>query len=240
MSGGQLSVPMVLRTQGGSGGRAGAQHSQSLEAWLTHIPGLKVVMPATAADAAGLLRSAIADPNPIVFVENKSLYFRRESVPDPTEPVPLGRAQVRRRGRDVTIVALSRLVGEALTAAERLAADGIEAEVIDPRSLVPLDLETIADSVRRTGRAVVAHEAVRTGGFGAELAAEVQAAAFDYLDAPVQRVGAPFMPVPLSPPLEDGYRPQSDHIYAAALHAVRWADVEDPVPVSEAGVGGAG
>ena len=145
-----------------------------------------------------------------MFVENKSLYFRRESVPDAPEPVPLGRAQVRRRGRDVTIVALSRLVGEALTAAERLAADGIEAEVIDPRTLVPLDLETIADSVRRTGRAVVAHEAVRTGGFGAELAAELQAAAFDYLDAPVQRVGAPFMPVPLSPPLEDGYRPQSD------------------------------
>jgi acetoin:2,6-dichlorophenolindophenol oxidoreductase subunit beta len=241
MSGGQLSVPMVLRTQGGSGGRAGAQHSQSLEAWLTHIPGLKVVMPATAADAAGLLRSAIADPNPVVFVENKSLYFRRESVPDAPEPVPLGRAQVRRRGRDVTIVALSRLVGEAMTAAERLASDGIEAEVIDPRTLVPLDLETIADSVRRTGRAVVAHEAVRTGGFGAELAAELQAAAFDYLDAPIQRVGAPFMPVPLSPPLEDDYRPQSDQIYAAARHAVHWADVEDPVPVrevSKAGVGG--
>jgi acetoin:2,6-dichlorophenolindophenol oxidoreductase subunit beta len=235
MSGGQLQVPMVLRTQGGSGGRAGAQHSQSLEAWLTHIPGLKVAMPATAADAAGLLRSAIADPNPVVFVENKSLYFRRESVPDTAEPVALGQAKVLRRGRDVTIVALSRLVGEALTAAERLAADGIEAEVIDPRTLVPLDLETIADSVRRTGRAVVAHEAVRTGGFGAELAAELQAAAFDYLDAPVQRVGAPFMPVPLSPPLEDGYRPQSAEIYAAACHAVRWADVEDPVPVSEAG-----
>jgi pyruvate/2-oxoglutarate/acetoin dehydrogenase E1 component len=238
MSGGQLSVPMVLRTQGGSGGRAGAQHSQSLEAWLTHIPGLKVVMPATAADAAGLLRSAIADPNPVVFVENKSLYFRRETVPDAPEAVPLGRAQIRRRGRDVTIVALSRLVGEAMTAAERLAADGIEAEVIDPRTLAPLDLETIADSVRRTGRAVVAHEAVRTGGFGAELAAELQASAFDYLDAPIQRVGAPFMPVPLSPALEDGYRPQSDQIYAAASHAVHWADVEDPVPVSETGVGG--
>ncbi|MGH2893584.1 MAG: alpha-ketoacid dehydrogenase subunit beta [Solirubrobacteraceae bacterium] len=238
MSGGQLQVPMVLRTQGGSGGRAGAQHSQSLEAWLTHIPGLKVVMPATAADAAGLLRSAIADPNPVVFVENKSLYFRRESVPQAAEPVPLGRAEIRRRGRDVTIVALSRMVGEAMTAAERLAADRIEAEVIDPRTLVPLDLETIANSVRRTGRAVVAHEAVRTGGFGAELAAELQASAFDYLDAPVQRVGAPFMPVPLSPLLEDAYRPESDQIYAAARHAVQWADVEDPVPVSDAGVGG--
>jgi acetoin:2,6-dichlorophenolindophenol oxidoreductase subunit beta len=237
MSGGQLSVPMVLRTQGGSGGRAGAQHSQSLEAWLTHIPGLKVVMPATAADAAGLLRSAIADPNPVVVVENKSLYFRRETVPDTPEPVPLGRAKVLRRGGDVTIVALSRLVGEAMIAAKRLAADGIEAEVIDPRTLIPLDLETIADSVRRTGRAVVAHEAVRTGGFGAELAAELQAAAFDYLDAPVQRVGAPFMPVPLSPSLEDGYRPQSGEIYAAARHAVRWADLEDPIPVGEVAPG---
>ncbi|MGZ4174699.1 MAG: alpha-ketoacid dehydrogenase subunit beta [Solirubrobacteraceae bacterium] len=233
MSGGQLSVPMVLRTQGGAGGRAGAQHSQSLEAWLTHIPGLKVVMPATAADAAGLLLSAIADPNPVVFVENKSLYFRRETVPEPVQPVPLGRAQVVRRGRDVTIVALSRLVGEALTAAERLAAEGIEAEVIDPRTLMPLDLDPIADSVRRTGRAVVAHEAVRTGGFGAELAAELQAAAFDYLDAPIQRVGAPFMPVPLSPPLEDDYRPQSDQIHAAVRYAVEWADREEPVAISE-------
>jgi pyruvate dehydrogenase E1 component beta subunit len=237
MSGGQLSVPMVLRTQGGSGGRAGAQHSQSLEAWLTHIPGLKVVMPATAADAAGLLRAAIADPNPVVFVENKSLYFRREPVPDAPEAVPMGRAKVLRRGRDVTIVALSRLVGEAMAAADRLAADGIEAEVIDPRTLVPLDIDTIAASVRRTGRAVVAHEAVRTGGFGAELAAELQEAAFDYLEAPIQRVGAPFEPVPLSPPLEDGYRPQSDDVYAAARHAVQWADVEEPVPVSEAGMG---
>ena len=139
----------------------------------------------------------------------------------------------------MTIVALSRLVGEAMTAAERLAADGIEAEVIDPRTLVPLDLETIAASVRRTGRAVVAHEAVRTGGFGAELAAELQAAAFDYLDAPIQRVGAPFMPVPLSPPLEDGYRPQSDEIYAAARHAVQWAEIEEPVPAGESGAGGA-
>ena len=234
MSGGQLSVPMVLRTQGGSGGRAGAQHSQSLEAWLTHIPGLKVVMPANAADAAGLLLSAIADPNPVVFVENKSLYFRREDVPDTPEPVPIGRAKILRRGRDVTIVALSRLVGDAMAAAERLAADGIEAEVIDPRTLVPLDLDPIADSVRRTGRAVVAHEAVRTGGFGAELAAELQAAAFDYLEAPIQRVGAPFMPVPLSPPLEDGYRPQSEQIDAAARYAVEWADREEPVPVSEA------
>ncbi|HEX4010737.1 MAG TPA: pyruvate dehydrogenase complex E1 component subunit beta [Solirubrobacteraceae bacterium] len=233
MSGGQLRVPMVMRTQGGAGGRAGAQHSQSLEAWLTHIPGLKVVMPATGADAAGLLLSAIADPNPVVFIENKSLYYRRETIPDAPEPLPIGRAHTLRRGRDVTIVALSRMVGEAMTAAERLAADGIEAEVIDPRTLVPLDLEPIADSVRRTGRAVVAHEAVRTGGFGGELAAELQAAAFDYLDAPIQRVGAPFMPVPLSPTLEDAYRPAAAQIEAAARLAIQWADVTEPVPLRD-------
>jgi acetoin:2,6-dichlorophenolindophenol oxidoreductase subunit beta len=222
MSGGQLSVPLVLRTQGGAGGRAGAQHSQSLEAWLTHVPGLKVVMPSSAADAAGLLASAIADPNPVVFVENKSLYFRREMVNESPEPLALGQAHWLRPGRDVTIVALSRMVGEALAAAQRLAAEGIEAEVIDPRTLVPLDLEPIAASVRRTGRAVVAHEAVRAGGFGAELAAQLQEAAFDYLEAPIQRVGAPFTPVPLSPSLEDAYRPGSEEIYAAARTTIEW------------------
>jgi pyruvate/2-oxoglutarate/acetoin dehydrogenase E1 component len=222
MSGGQLSVPLVLRTQGGAGGRAGAQHSQSLEAWLTHVPGLKVVMPSSAADAAGLLASAIADPNPVVFIENKSLYFRREMVSESPEPLPLGQAHLLRPGRDVTIVALSRMVGDALAAAERLAAEGIEAEVIDPRTLVPLDLEPMAASVRRTGRAVVAHEAVRAGGFGAELAAQLQEAAFDYLEAPIQRVGAPFTPVPLSPSLEDEYRPGSEEIYAAARTTIEW------------------
>jgi pyruvate dehydrogenase E1 component beta subunit len=226
MSGGQLSVPLVLRTQGGAGQRNGAQHSQSLEAWLTHVPGLKVVMPSSAADAAGLLSSAIADPNPVVFVENKSLYFRRESVPDPQEPIPLGRAHVVREGRHVTIVALSRLVGDALDAAQRLAADGIEAEVIDPRTLVPLDLDTLARSVRRTGRAVVAHEAVTAGGFGAELAAQLQAAAFDYLEAPIQRVGAPYTPVPVSPALEDAYRPGAPEIEAAARAALDWGEYD--------------
>ena len=213
MSGGQLSVPMVLRTQGGAGHRGGAQHSQSLEAWLTHVPGLKVAMPATASDAAGLLRSAIADPNPVVFVENKTLYFRREEM----QPghVPLGRANVVRPGRDVTVVALSGLVHESLAAAEDLAAEGIEVEVIDPRTLVPLDLETIVASVARTHRLVVAHEAVRTGGFGAEVAAEVQAAAFDELDAAIERVGAPFAPIPFSPPLEDAYVPGRAQVVAA-------------------------
>jgi len=216
MSGGQLTVPLVLRTQGGAGQRGAAQHSQSLESWLTHIPGLKVVMPSRAADVGGLLASAIADPNPVVFIENKALYFRREEVPENRSPIPIGQASTMRSGSDVTIVALSRMVGEALAAAERLASEGIEAEVIDPRTLVPLDLETIVSSVRRTNRLVVAHEAVEHGGFGAEIAAAVQAAAFDELDAPIERVGAPFTPIPLSPPLEDAYLPDSEDIYAAA------------------------
>jgi pyruvate/2-oxoglutarate/acetoin dehydrogenase E1 component len=215
MSGGQLAVPMVLRTQGGAGTRGGAQHSQSLEAWLTHIPGLKVVMPSRAADVPGLLASAIADPNPVVVIENKTLYFKKEQVPDEPEPVAIGSARTLRAGDDVTIVALSRLVGDALTAAERLAAEGIEAEVIDPRTLVPFDLQTVVESVRRTNRMVVAHEAVEHGGFGAEIAASVQSAAFDHLDAPVERVGAPFYPIALSPPLEDAYLPGAEEVYAA-------------------------
>jgi pyruvate dehydrogenase E1 component beta subunit len=223
MSGGQLTVPMVLRTQGGAGSRSGAQHSQSLEAWLTHVPGLKVVMPSNAADAAGLLETAIADPGPVVFVENNSLYFRREPTePDDTEPVPIGLARTVRRGDDVTIVATSRMVGEAVQAAERLAGEGVDAEVIDPRTLVPLDVDAIAASVRRTGRAVVAHEAVVPGGFGAELTARIQEEAFDCLEAPIQRVGAPFEPVPVSPPLEDDYRPDAEDIHAAARIAIEW------------------
>jgi acetoin:2,6-dichlorophenolindophenol oxidoreductase subunit beta len=216
MSGGQLTVPMVLRTQGGAGHRGAAQHSQSLESWLTHVPGLKVVMPSRPIDAAGLLASAILDPNPVVFVENKTLYFRKGEVPEPAAAVPIGEAVTLRAGDDVTVVALSRVVHDALAAADRLAAeDGIEAEVIDPRTLVPLDLDAIVESVKRTGRLVVAHEAVEHGGFGAEIAAQVQGAAFDFLDAPVGRVGAPFSPIPFSPPLEDAYLPGSDEIVAA-------------------------
>jgi acetoin:2,6-dichlorophenolindophenol oxidoreductase subunit beta len=218
MSGGQLTVPLVLRTQGGAGRRWGAQHSQSLESWLAHVPGLKVVMPSRAADVPGLLATAIEDPNPVVFVENKVLYFKTEEVPDEPEPVELGRALVVRPGRDLTIVALSRMVDEALGAAERLADEhGIEAEVIDPRTLVPLDLDTIAESVGRTNRLLIAHEAVEQGGFGAELAARVQAAAFDDLDAPIERVGARFTPVPFSPPLEDAYLPGADRIFDVAV-----------------------
>src|SRR6476659_9098629 len=216
MSGGQLTVPLVLRTQGGAGYRGGAQHSQSLESWLSHVPGLKVVMPGRPSAAAGLLASAIADPNPVVFIENKTLYFRTGDVPEPAPAVPIGSAATLREGGDVTIVALSRLVHDALAAADRLAAeDGIEAEVIDPRTLVPLDLDAIVASVQRTGRLVIAHEAVEHGGFGAEVAALVQEAAFDQLDAPVARVGAPFAPVPFSAQLEDAYLPGADEIVAA-------------------------
>jgi acetoin:2,6-dichlorophenolindophenol oxidoreductase subunit beta len=230
MSGGQLTVPLVLRTQGGAGQRSAAQHSQSLEAWLAHVPGLKVVVPSRAADAAGLLRAAIDDPNPVVFVENKALYFRREDMPDgDAEPVPLGRARVARRGRDVTIVALSRMVREALAAADRLAEEGIDAEVIDPCTIVPLDIEAIVESVHRTNRLVVAHEAVRQGGFGAEVAAQAGLAAFDFLDAPVERVGAPFAPVPFSPPLEDAWLPGRDDIYSAA-RATLGLPVADALP----------
>ena len=238
MSGGQLTVPLVLRTQGGAGQRSAAQHSQSLEAWPAHIPGLKVVMPSRAADAAALLRAAIDDPNPVVFVENKALYFRREPAAEgEPEPVLLGEARTARPGRDVTIVALSRMVSEALAAADRLAADGIEAEVIDPRTLVPLDMEAIVASVERTNRLVVAHEAVRSGGFGAEIAALAQLAAFDFLDAPVERVGAPFAPVPFSPPLEDAYVPGSEDIEAAARATLGLpvADVLPPELVARAG-----
>jgi acetoin:2,6-dichlorophenolindophenol oxidoreductase subunit beta len=215
MSGGQLTVPLVLRTQGGAGQRGAAQHSQSLESWLTHVPGLKVVVPSRPSDGAGLLASAIADPNPVVFIENKTLYFRKGELPEPAPVVPIGEAATLREGRDVTVVALSRLVHDALGAADVLAADGIEVEVIDPRTLVPLDLGTIVRSVERTGRLVVAHEAVGHGGFGAEIAAQVQAAAFDYLDAPVARVAAPFAPIPFSPPLEDAYLPGANEIVAA-------------------------
>jgi pyruvate dehydrogenase E1 component beta subunit len=222
MSGGQLTVPLVLRTQGGAGQRGAAQHSQSLESWLTHVPGLKVVMPSRASDAAGLLASAIADPNPVVFIENKTLYFRKGELSDPPAPVPIGEAVTLRSGGDVTIVALSHLVHDALDAAELLAGEhGIEADVIDPRTLVPLDLAAIVESVQRTGRLVVAHEAVEHGGFGAEIVAQVQAAAFDHLDAPIERVGAPFAPIPLSPPLEDAYLPNAGDIVAAVRRIVQ-------------------
>ena len=225
MSGGQLSVPLVLRTQGGAGQRGGAQHSQSLESWLTHVPGLKVVMPSTAADAAGLLTAAIADPDPVVFIENKTLYFRRERRPR-RDRAGAARPRARRAPRRATSPS-SRCRAwspRRRTRPSASRAEGMEAEVIDPRTLVPLDLDAILASVRRTNRLVVAHEAVTYGGFGAEIAARVQEESFDDLDAPVVRVGAPFTPVPLSPRLEDAHVPRADAI-EAGVRAVLLAGV---------------
>jgi pyruvate dehydrogenase E1 component beta subunit len=217
MSGGQLGIPLTVRMQAGASGAFGAHHSQSLEAWFAHVPGLRVVAASTPADAYGLLRAAIRDPDPVVFVEHRALYWSRGPVPlDDASVEPLGRAAIRRTGNDVTILAWSRMAVTALDAARQLEEAGIDAEVIDVRSLQPLDLARIVDSVRKTRRAVVAHEAVRFGGLGAEVAATIAAEAFDDLEAPVERVGAPFAPVPASPALEARYVPAATAIADAA------------------------
>ena len=216
MFGGKAKVPMVIRAQEGAGRGNAAQHSQSLEAWFCHIPGLKVVTPSTPADAKGLLISAIRDDNPVIFLEHKVLYFTKGPVPDGEYTVSLGVADVKRTGRDVTVVGIHTMVGKALSAAERLAEEGIELEVIDPRTLVPLDLETIVESVKKTGRLIVSHEAVTRGGYGAEIIAEVIDAAFDYLDAPPLRVCARDVPVPYSAALEQVALPQVEDLVAAA------------------------
>ena len=212
MYGGGVTVPLVIRTQGGGGRGNAAQHSQALEAWFCHVPGLLVVMPSTPYEAKGLLKSAIRDDNPVVFIEHKFLYAGRGEVPEDVYTSPLGKAAVKRKGDDVTIIATSRMVSRALAAAEALASQGVEAEVIDPRTLVPLDLETVLDSVRKTGRVVVVHEACRRGGYGAEIAATISEQAFDYLDAPVQRVGALNTPIPYAKVLEDYVLPDEGRI----------------------------
>ncbi len=212
MSGGRVAVPMVLRAQQGGGRGNGAQHSQSLEALFMHIPGLKVAIPSTPYDAKGMLKTAIRDENPVVFIEHKLLYTTRGPVPDEEYLVPLGVAEVKRPGSDVTIVTYSRMVLLALAAAEKLAAEGISAEVIDLRSLVPLDMETVLASVRKTSRLVVAHESHRSCGVGAEIAARVQEEAMDYLDAPILRVAAKDLPIPVSPALEPLVLPQENDI----------------------------
>jgi pyruvate dehydrogenase E1 component beta subunit len=216
MFGGKAKVPMVIRAQEGAGRGNAAQHSQSLEAWFCHIPGLKVVTPSTPADAKGLLKSAIRDDNPVIFLEHKVLYFSKGPVPEGEYTVPLGVADVKREGRDVTVVGIHTMVGKALKAAELLAADGVELEVIDPRTLVPLDEQTIVDSVKKTGRLIVSHEAYTRGGYGAEIISRVVDAAFDYLDAPPLRVCARDVPVPYSAVLETAALPQVDDLVAAA------------------------
>jgi len=215
MTGGQATVPAVVRAPGGITGASAATHSQSLEAWFYHIPGLKVVMPSTPADAKGLLKSAIRDDNLVIFLEVKSLYNTRGPVPTGEHLIPLGSAEVKRPGRDVTVIATGAMVPLALEAGSRLAADGIEIEVIDPRSLVPLDMETILASVRKTNRAITFEEAVQRGSVGADIAATIMSEAFDDLDGPVVRVGAPPVPVPFSPALEGLIRPTADRLVTA-------------------------
>ena len=215
MFGGKARLPIVVRTHAGAGRSMAAQHSQSLEAWFCHVPGLKVVMPSTPYDAKGLLTAAIRDDNPIIFVENKRLLGMRGEVPDEPYTVPLGVADVKREGDDVTVVATGALVRDALDAAEDLAGRGVSVEVVDPRTLSPLDMGPILASVEKTGRVVVAQEAVTFCGLGAEIAAQIADQGFDFLDAPIKRVGAPFSPVPFSPVLEAAWLPGKAQIIAA-------------------------
>lgn len=214
MFGGNATLPLTITTMGGAGLSAGAQHSQSLEALLCHTPGLKTVMPANPGDTKGLLVAALRDDNPVVVVLHKRLLGTKGPVPEELYEIPLGTARVTRQGADVTLVAWSRMANEALAAAERLAGEGIDCEVIDLRTVQPLDIECVLASTRRTNRVVVVHEAVRAGGLGAEIAAQIQEHAFDHLDAPVGRVGAPFAPVPFSPALESAYVPDASSIAA--------------------------
>jgi len=216
MFGGKAKVPLVIRAQEGAGRGNAAQHSQSLEAWFCHIPGLKVVTPSTPADAKGLLKSAIRDDNPVIFLEHKVLYFSKGAVPEGEYTLPLGVADIKREGQHVTVVGVHTMVGKALKAAEQLAEEGIELEVIDPRTLVPLDEQAIVDSVKKTGRLIVSHEAYTRGGYGAEIISRVVEAAFDYLDAPPLRVCARDVPVPYNATLETAALPQVDDLVAAA------------------------
>jgi acetoin:2,6-dichlorophenolindophenol oxidoreductase subunit beta len=220
MSGGQVKVPLTIRTQGGAGWSPGAQHAQQLEAWFVHVPGLKVVFASTPEDVRGLLWSSIYDDNPVVFFEHRTLYPIKGEVPDELVPIPLGKARIHREGEDVTVVATGRLVHEALTAAVEAEKEGISVEVVDPRTLLPLDEETIVGSVRKTTRCVTAHEAVTRGGFGAELASVIQHGAFDWLDAPIERVGAKFAPLAFAPGMEQWVVPHADDVLAAIRRTV--------------------
>jgi pyruvate/2-oxoglutarate/acetoin dehydrogenase E1 component len=213
-TGGKLKVPLVIRTPIVARMGMGPQHSQSLEAWFMHIPGLKIVMPSNAADAYGLLRTALRDENPVLFVENARLYGRRADVEIGVN-IPFGKARIARSGKDVTIVALSAMVDEALAAAQTLAARGIQAEVIDPRTIAPLDMETILTSLRKTLHMVVVHDAHKTCGFGAELAARCMEDAFDYLDAPIERVCGLDVPIPCAPDALSAVYPSAEGIVAA-------------------------
>ncbi len=218
-----MSVPVVFRGPSGGGFRGGPFHSQNPEAWFTHVPGLKVVQPSTPFDAKGLLKAAIRDSNPVIYLEHKHLYRRiREELPEEDFEVPLGVAEVKRDGSDLTIVTYGAMVHESLAAADRLSGDGVECEVVDLRSLCPLDKETFLSSVRKTSRALVVYEANLTGGFGGEVAAIIAEEAFDALDAPVTRVASLDLPVPFSPVLEDAMLPSADKIYRAAVDVLEY------------------
>lgn len=212
MSGGKLKVPMVLRTTLGATRRSAAQHSQSLHAWVSHVPGLKVVVPSTPYDIKGLLKTAIRDENPVVFFEDKMSFQLKGPVPEEEYTIPLGVADVKREGRDITLVALSSMVQVALTAADQLAELGISAEVVDPRTTLPLDCDTIVDSVKKTSRVIVIDEGYQQYGITAEIASVIADSAFYYLDAPVKRMGAMNVPIPFSPPLEDLTVPTPDRL----------------------------
>jgi len=214
MFGGKISLPMVVRLPGGAGVGAAAQHSQSLEAWLTHVPGLKVVFPSTPQDALGLMLSAIDDDNPVMFVEHKAMYAMKGDVSS-FEPIPLGKGDIKREGSDVTIIATGKLVHEALSAAKTLEDDGISAEVLDPRSLYPLDTDLIAKSLSKTHRALIVTEEVKRGGYGGEISAIIGEEMFDLLDMPVVRLGSLNTPIPFAPVLEQTYLPNAQDIVRA-------------------------
>jgi pyruvate dehydrogenase E1 component beta subunit len=216
MFGGQAKVPMVIWAPDGGGLSAAAHHSQCLENWFIHIPGLKVVVPSMPSDVKGLMKSAIREDNPIVFFQHKKLFSQKGPVPDGDWLIPLGKGEIKRKGRDVTVITYSRMTHLSLEAADRLAAEGIEAEILDLRTLKPLDFELIAESVRKTYRVLVVHEACLTGGFGAEIAAQVGEKLFDLLDAPVMRIAARDVPIPFSPPLERFVLPQVEDIVTGA------------------------
>src|SRR6266571_1850829 len=220
MSGGQLKVPLTIRTQGGAGWSPGAEHAQQVEAWFVGVPGLKVVFASTPSDVRGLLWSAIYDDNPVVFFEHRTLYGLKEDVPDELEPIPLGKARVHREGEDVTVIATGRLVHEAVGAAKQAEEQGVSVEVVDPRTLQPLDEEALVASVKKTSRCVVAHEAVTRMGFGAEVAAVVQHGAFDWIDAPIERVGSRFTPLPFAPVMEEWCVPHADDVLEAIMRTV--------------------
>jgi pyruvate dehydrogenase E1 component beta subunit len=220
MTGGQIQVPITIRATMGGGRSSGAQHSQSWHAWFAHVPGLKVVVPSTPYDAKGLLKTALREPNPVLFFEDKVMYHKvKGPVPEEEYLIPFGKADIKREGKDVTLVALSRMIHPTLAAAEKLAGEGISAEVIDPRTLTPLDEETLVQSVCKTGGAVIVDEGYNRFGVTAELAAVIARGAFDYLDAPIERLGAMDVPIPFSPVLEFATIPDEEKI-VAAVHRV--------------------